>query len=94
MSTISERLKAWAMDMQVGRNCFGADQDLIEAADAIDELVATLTELRSRYHGLFNVYVGRSYHSKADAQDDLDLALTGTDTVLAKHNGVDVDENT
>ena len=42
MSDIVERLRAWARDMQTGRDCFGADQDLQEAANYIEELRAAL----------------------------------------------------
>jgi hypothetical protein len=35
---MTKRLRAWARDMQTGRDCFGADQDLNEAADEIERL--------------------------------------------------------
>lgn len=50
------RLRAWAKDIREGRNYFGADQDLIAAADEIERLrerVAKLeAELDGVYHGM------------------------------------------
>lgn len=43
---IVERLRAWARDLQTGRDCFGADQDLKEAADEIERLRAQNDALR------------------------------------------------
>ena len=34
-----KRLDGWVLDLQVGRKCFGADQDVRSAADAIEALV-------------------------------------------------------
>jgi hypothetical protein len=42
---LAKRLIAWARDMQAGRNCFGADQDLREAADALAAMQARVKEL-------------------------------------------------
>ena len=46
-SDLSNRLRAWARDTRIGRNIFGADQDLLAAADAIEAYEAALRELVS-----------------------------------------------
>lgn len=46
MSDLVERLRAWARDLQTGRDCFGADQDMKEAADEIERLRAQVAALQ------------------------------------------------
>ena len=45
MSDLVKRLRAWAQDLRVGRNCMGADQDLETAADRIEALERENKEL-------------------------------------------------
>ena len=51
MSDIVERLEGWALDLAVGRNCHGADQDIRKAADEIVRLRAERDEQRSLANG-------------------------------------------
>ncbi len=59
MSDIVERLRAWARDMQTGRDCFGADQDLKEAADEIERLRAALVSITKQETPYANATVRR-----------------------------------
>jgi hypothetical protein len=47
LSDIVERLEGWALDLAVGRNCRGADQDIRKAADEIVRLRAEVEEARA-----------------------------------------------
>ena len=47
MTDIVERLRDWSRDLQTGRDCFGADQDLKKAADEIERLRAALQEIET-----------------------------------------------
>ena len=46
MSDIVKRLRAWAMDARLGKKLLGADQDLDEAAAAIEAQRAEIARLR------------------------------------------------